>query len=419
MYIIPNYEIIETSRGKVIVNLLNGCADIIDDTIADNLRKGKIEDLFEEHRKLLLEREYIFENKENYIQMIKELDEKLIQNSKKEPPNFVYVPTYSCNLNCYYCFEKGYEHSAINEECDVEKFQEFCEQTIEKLQIKNDVKYKNDEILVTITGGEPLLITNYYKIEKILAWCKQKRFKVNIVTNGTTLDKYIDLFRKYKVDEIQVTLDGGRDIHDKIRITHSGEPTFDAIIKNIIATKKFIDRLTVRINVNKKNIYSIKDLTKVIKENPEVSFYTYLMQQEGCSKENNIIDEVEGIEILSDIQEDAGVVDNLNIVYHGKMLIDSIFSNKPFKPKIKICSAMQNQFIVDYAGNIYKCWWGIGNLSYAVGKINGEYYIDDNHVMLYKERRVNNIPKCRECKYRYICGGGCTGRLMRKQLENI
>ena len=30
---------------------------------------------------------------------------------------------------------------------------------------------------------------------------------------------------------------------------------------------------------------------------------------------------------------------------------------------------------------------------------------------------IFNLEKCRNCKYRYLCGGGCSGRLTRENLK--
>lgn len=420
MYNNPNIEIIELDdKQKVIINLMNGCADIIEKDVADAIKNNSIESLSDDIIQLLFEREYIFESDTSYMDSVTSLNKQLIENSRLEAPNFIYIPTFECNLNCYYCFEKAYEKVG-NASCgkSVDAFIIFCESRIKELEKDNNIKYDSNDISITITGGEPLLASNYNEITKILAWASKSGYKVGIVTNGTTIKEYLPLFKKYAIDSMQITLDGGKSVHDKIRIGHSGEATYDVIVANIQLVKDYVEHLSIRININKKNIGSVGELENIITRYPSIEFYTYLMQQEGCSGTENIIDEVEGIKKLFACKEKMKNPDNLKIVYHGKKLIETIFNGAPFRPTIKICSAMQNQYIVDYRGLVYKCWWGMGNNSYSIGNINRfGLYTNNNTEQMYKQRNVISIPKCNKCKYRYVCGGGCTGRLTNEQLE--
>jgi len=115
---------------------------------------------------------------------------------------------------------------------------------------------------------------------------------------------------------------------------------------------------------------------------------------------------------------DKGASGNFIIEYHGKNIVDGIFGNISFRPRIKICSAMQNQYILDHFGGIYKCWWGMGNKQYSVGNFSKEIIMDENDEMQYLKRRIYLLEKCKSCKYRYVCGGGCSGRLSRKSISN-
>ena len=300
-----------------------------------------------------------------------------------------------------------------------EIFEEFCTNMIAKLEKNNKLSYKKEDILITITGGEPLLLSNYVQIEKILKWTDDRGFKVSIVTNGTTLNYYEDLLKRYRINQLQITLDGSKEVHDKVRIGHKGEPTFDLIINNIDSIQNIVDDIVVRINITEKNIDSIKNLEPLFRRFPKITFYTYLMQQEGCSDENNIICEVDGLKQLFNLKNSDDSFTNLSIEYHGRTFIESVLGLREFNPVIKTCSAMQNQYILDFSGKVYKCWWGMGNLNYSVGSFeNGVINMDYSHHNLYINRNIVNIPICIKCKYRYICGGGCSGKLNNTELAN-
>lgn len=160
-------------------------------------------------------------------------------------------------------------------------------------------------------------------------------------------------------------------------------------------------------------------MNSIIQENSDIEFYVYIMQQEGCYDFENVIDELEALKYLYELKAQDNSLENLYIAYHGCKIVDAILGKKNFSPKIKICSAMQNQYIIDYNGGIYKCWWGMGNKDYLVGNLKGQNVeIDEKLVSFYLERTVLNLNKCEKCKYRYLCGGGCSGRLTREDIKN-
>lgn len=226
--------------------------------------------------------------------------------------------------------------------------------------------------------------------------------------------------KEFGVSDIQITLDGSKPIHDSIRITKAGDGTFDQIVRSIEALDEFAERLSVRINATKKNLPSIADpsFSKLINEYPNVFFYLYFMQQEGCADRKNVLNELEGLKTALRIQECCSDLKNLDISYHGENIVRPIFGHGAFRPKIAMCAAMSNQYIFDYTGRIYKCWWGMGNPDYQVGNFSmSGHSINRKLESPYRLRKVTSIPKCSRCRFRLICGGGCTGRLSRQDFS--
>lgn len=422
MYLINELEIVKISdQESIIVNLINGNADLVNCEIANKIQQKDIENIDNQTKYQLIERKYAFENEEKYFKFIKSFNNKLIDESNKEEPNFIYIPTFECNLNCYYCFEKAYKKNSdsfLNLNNNIEELFKVIDSIISKLEQNYQCVFDRKNIPMLLTGGEPLLCENQGIIEKIIKNCNIREFPVSIVTNGTTIDSYLETFRKYSIENIQITLDGGKTIHDDIRITHEGLGTYDIIVKNLQSIKKYIKNISVRINITEKNIKSIKELGDIIKKNSDVEFYVYIMQQEGCYDFENVIDELEALKYLYELKSQDDTLENLYIAYHGCKIVDGILGKKNFSPKIKMCSAMRNQYIIDNNGGVYKCWWGMGNKDYLVGKIKDQNVeIDDKLVSYYHDRTIFNLEKCRNCKYRYLCGGGCSGRLTRENLK--
>ena len=59
----------------------------------------------------------------------------------------------------------------------------------------------------------------------------------------------------------------------------------------------------------------------------------------------------------------------------------------------------------------------MGNKDYLIGKIEEGLRIEEEVLRDYMSRTVLKIEKCKKCKYRYLCGGACSGRLTRENLK--
>lgn len=80
----------------------------------------------------------------------------------------------------------------------------------------------------------------------------------------------------YRFEKIQITLDGDKESHDKIR-NQGGKPSFDKILQNSIALCNSCSDAVIklRINYNTDNIQH--DFSEVLREIPEIcdlAFYT-------------------------------------------------------------------------------------------------------------------------------------------------
>ena len=125
----------------------------------------------------------------------------------KFPMSISLQVTRDCNLNCLYCSEVGDMQSPVI--------------TIIKEIISNLCGVKR----IIITGGEPLKRDD---LVEIVAYAKELQFEtISLATNGVLLGP--DLTRNLVglIDYVDVTIDGPRKIHNRIR----GE--YDAVINGI------------------------------------------------------------------------------------------------------------------------------------------------------------------------------------------
>lgn len=138
------------------------------------------------------------------------------------------LPTYRCNLNCWYC---------VQEHRDVDITDEIARRIkthIKKYLSSSGVKH----FRLSWFGGEPLLA--YERIREITefsqSFCKghSVEFSCDITTNGLLLspDRIADL-SSLGVLSYQITIDGCREKHNLVKRSEEGT-AFDVAVNNVL-----------------------------------------------------------------------------------------------------------------------------------------------------------------------------------------
>ena len=136
-----------------------------------------------------------------------------------------FVPWYSCNFNCSYCYQAEYDN----------KFSIPTKEIIDSFFQYVDNEFKNRKKYITLFGGEPLLQGKKYEdmVTYFLEKAESQNLDIAIVTNGYALAEYMDILKTKRIREIQVTLDGAGEIHNQRRPLKGGDPTFYKIVEGI------------------------------------------------------------------------------------------------------------------------------------------------------------------------------------------
>ena len=137
--------------------------------------------------------------------------------------------TERCNLRCAHC----YQESHTKQELDFDQLLFILDQY--RSFLNEPVKHGLPPMTghITITGGEPF-IRNYFKdLLKIFA-SHHKQFSFAVLTNGTLIDLETAIhLKKLKPRFVQVSLEGPKETHDRIREIGNFEKTLTAI-KNLV-----------------------------------------------------------------------------------------------------------------------------------------------------------------------------------------
>ena len=145
-----------------------------------------------------------------------------------------------CNINCTYCYvynmgDDNWSH--------MEKF--MSPETISALceSLAEIVSRQRKCFSVVLHGGEPFLLgeARLHFLLKSLRSALPEQFPISIQTNGMLISvPILDICSKYKVS-VAVSIDGPEAIHNKYRITHNDQGTFNKVIEGIDILKAHPD----------------------------------------------------------------------------------------------------------------------------------------------------------------------------------
>ncbi|WBW95820.1 radical SAM/SPASM domain-containing protein [Oceanirhabdus sp. W0125-5] len=290
--------------------------------------------------------------------------------------------TNKCNLKCLHCMASS--HIDI-EDC----------LTIDEMKIIADKISETETENLLLTGGEPLIRKD---IKVLLPYIREKfNGNINMITNGTLIDKDMANLLKECVNAVSISIDGfdkestefvrGKGVYDKIvqAITYLKEAGFKR--ENIILTMTCTYQ-----NMNHEDeFYNLCDKLDVVGNVRQLT-------AAGRALENH-----DNIGLKNYISDFSSIEEDLETI------------REELECKI-ICKAGTIKFTIDEMGDLYPCLV-LGNNEYKFGNLlnqdlsdifSSEKYREfiDNKV---RKSIVDNIPKCKDCNVRYFCMDSCLG----------
>jgi MoaA/NifB/PqqE/SkfB family radical SAM enzyme len=144
-----------------------------------------------------------------------------------------------CNLHCTHCY--WWLNRKENEELTLEQWQKVIDEKFKKKHI----------FIITLVGGEPTL-----RPDVIDLFVKQFPKRICIVTNGTfPLKKIKNLYFYW------ISIDGTKEVHDKIRGTGSWDKTRQNVIDYVKNNgEKAWKDIWITMTINSQNYKTVKDV---------------------------------------------------------------------------------------------------------------------------------------------------------------
>lgn len=390
-YSIYNSLIKLSEKTSLLYNSLSDNFLLFKNSICFN---GNIESIKEKNPNLwnlMVRGDFMVEESKDELEVV-----KIIRNNVDLNNSFFHLiinPTLSCNFKCWYCYETHLKKSVMDEG------------TVNNtIKLISNISKNVSNLSLGFFGGEPLLY--YEKVVKPLIihaseCCRKSNSKLSIsfTTNGYLINnEMVDFFKKYLVSSFQITLDGGKEEHDKTRYPSVGKGSYLTIINNIKLLLENGFFVLLRINSTDKNIFStqeiandLKDITTEMKALLEVRFYQ-VWQNAKVSDIDCQIDDMINIFSLHKIKAGMQTFNNVKQPCYGDK---------------------KNSLIVNYNGDVFKCT----AVDFAKTKRDG--FLDENGQVFWENDSLNirlnskfHNKSCLSCRILPICNGACSQKAL-------
>lgn len=344
---------------------------------------------------------------------------KLHARSMRLAPEFVVMPTYSCNLRCPYCFQDHMRTDPTYRRLLATMSTEVVDRMVmamEKLEALHGVAEDGSRTVV-LFGGEPLLAEHRPVVEYILRRAgERRRTRFSAVSNGTELDAYADLLGKDGISLLQITVDGVAAIHDRLRVYPGGAGSFERIAENITLALHRGARLKLRVNVSRANIDGLPALASEITDRGWASEAGFSAGVTPVYRESGGPDTIHSWELVKLLDEMKKQSPEVSIFHHPNDSMKSkalsvVQRRRDPLPDFtaSACTAHSTMYVFDPFADIYACWERTGDPDIRIGRVaeSGEVLMRKSAFESWRSRSVVSNPVCRQCRYALYCGGGC------------
>lgn len=311
---------------------------------------------------------------------------------------------HDCNLRCKYCFADEGAYKSVREFMS----EETAKSAIDFL-LKNSGERKVLE--VDFFGGEPLMCLQ--TIKNVVAYARKKgdelgkKFLFTTTTNALLLDdEAIDFFNR-EMENVVLSIDGRKEIHDAVRKTINGKGSFDAVFDKI---KKFVKmrgdkNYYVRGTFTAKNLDFSKDVLFLADSGfDSISLEPVVTDiDELAIKKEHVPTILSEYEVLCDEYLKRHFEGNGFNFFHFNVDLEG---GVCLQKKVSACGAGNEYFSVVPNGDIYPCHQFAGDKSFYMGnvfegKLNCEIRERFASACLFTRE------KCGDCFAKFICSGGC------------
>jgi uncharacterized protein len=312
---------------------------------------------------------------------------------------------HDCNLACKYCFAEEGEYHGKRELMSYEVGKAALD-----FLVKNSGRRRNLE--VDFFGGEPTL--NFQVVKDLVAYGRSlekehdKKFRFTLTTNGVLLNEDVMEFANREMDNVVLSIDGRKEVHDFMRPFPNGSGSYDLVVPKY---KKFADsrdqkRYYVRGTFTRHNLDFAKDVLHLA----DLGFEQISVEPVVAPEDAEYAIREEDLPRLYE-EYDSLAKEMIERHKNGKdfnffhFMID-LEGGPCVAKRLSGCGSGTEYLAVTPWGDLYPCHQFVGNEKFYLGNVF-EGVKHDEIVRDFKSCNVYSKEKCKNCFAKFYCSGGC------------
>ena len=314
---------------------------------------------------------------------------------------------HDCNLACRYCFAGEGEYHGRRAIMDYETGCRALDFLIANSGARHNLE-------VDFFGGEPLL--NWETVKKLVAYGRSleeksgKHFRFTITTNGVLLNDEIMEFCNREMDNVVMSVDGRKEVHDRMRPFRKGSGSYDLIIPKFLKFAEQRRKLGLKYYVRGTYTRWNTDFAADVLHLAGLGFDQISVEPVVAPPEMDYALREEDLPVLLE-QYDILAKEMIRREKEGKgfnffhFMIDLTGGPCVYK-RLSGCGSGTEYLAVTPWGDFYPCHQFVGMEQFLLGNVRDGLVREDT-VESFKRVNVYSKPACSSCFARFYCSGGC------------
>ena len=312
---------------------------------------------------------------------------------------------HTCNLNCSYCFASQGKYNGDRALMSFETGKRALDFLIENSGSRTNLE-------VDFFGGEPLM--NWDVVKQLVMYArsvekeKGKNFRFTLTTNGMLIDDDVIDFANKEMSNVVLSLDGRKEIHDRLRVDYKGEGSYDRIVPKF---KKLVEsRGGQGYYMRGTFTHANPDFTKDVFHMADLGFTELSMEPVVGAPSDPASLTPEDIEIVKEQYEILAAEmlkrqkEGRPITFYHYML--DLTEGPCIYKRISGCGSGTEYMAVTPWGDLYPCHQFVGEEKYKLGNIwdgvTNDALRDD-----FRSCNAYAREECKDCWAKLYCSGGC------------
>ncbi len=312
---------------------------------------------------------------------------------------------HTCNLNCSYCFASQGKYHGDRALMSFEVGKQAHDFLMDNSGTRTNLE-------VDFFGGEPLM--NWDVVKQLVEYARSvekergKNFRFTLTTNGMLIDDEVIEFSNKEMSNVVLSLDGRKEIHDRLRVDYAGKGSYDTIVPKF---KKFVEaRGNQGYYMRGTFTHANPDFTKDVFHMADLGFTELSMEPVVCAPGDPAELNEKDLEIVKEQYEILAKDmirrrrDGKPITFYHYML--DLTEGPCIYKRISGCGSGTEYMAVTPWGDLYPCHQFVGEEKHKLGNVwDG---VTNNE--LREEFRSCNAyarPECADCWAKLYCSGGC------------